>query len=147
MHKQFGEDRTCISEDMIANRQKKHRHTDGQTDTLITIFRSPIGDGVINEELGIYFTFILSCVKSWRSAVLRRPRPATQHRATRTDDPRVCFSLRIDLIISLYGSSAAPTSGGHFSRRCPFLSFALFIYNAGPFRSVHFAATYNQGRN
>ena len=37
----FGEDRTCSSEDMIADRQ-----TDRQTDTLITMLRSPIGGGV-----------------------------------------------------------------------------------------------------
>jgi len=32
MHKKFGEDRTCISGDMIAD-----RHTHRRTDTLITI--------------------------------------------------------------------------------------------------------------
>jgi len=42
MHKKFGEDRTCSSEDMIADRQT-------QTDTLVTILRSPIGGGVTNE--------------------------------------------------------------------------------------------------
>jgi len=39
MHKKFGEDRTCSSEDMIA---------DTHTDALITILRSPIGGGVTN---------------------------------------------------------------------------------------------------
>jgi len=39
MHKKF-EDETSSSEDMIADRQT---HTHKQTDTLITIFRSPIG--------------------------------------------------------------------------------------------------------
>ena len=41
MHKNFGEFRTCSSEDMIAG---GHR----QTDTLITILRSPTGGGVIS---------------------------------------------------------------------------------------------------
>jgi len=35
----FVEDRTCSSEDMIADRQ-----THGHTDTLITILRSPIAN-------------------------------------------------------------------------------------------------------
>jgi len=43
MLKKFGEDRTCSSEDMIADRQT---HTDRQTDTLITILLSLIVGGV-----------------------------------------------------------------------------------------------------
>jgi len=43
--KKFVQDRTCISKDIISVRQT-HRDTDRQTDTLITILRSPIGDGV-----------------------------------------------------------------------------------------------------
>ena len=39
IHKKVAEDRTCISEGMIAD-----RHT--QTDTLVTMLRSPIGGGV-----------------------------------------------------------------------------------------------------
>ena len=46
MHKKFGEDRTCSSEDTIADRQT-HTDTHTQTDTLITILRSRIGSGVI----------------------------------------------------------------------------------------------------
>ena len=49
MHGTFGEDRTCSSEDMIADRQtNKHtdRQTDRQTDTLITILRSPTAGAV-----------------------------------------------------------------------------------------------------
>ena len=42
MQEKFGEVRTCSSEDMIVDRQT-HR----QTDTLITILRSPIG-GVVS---------------------------------------------------------------------------------------------------
>jgi len=42
MHKKLGEDRTCISGDMVADK-RTHRQT--HTDTLITILRSPIGDG------------------------------------------------------------------------------------------------------
>ena len=38
MHRKFGEGQACSSGDMIADRQT---HT--QTDTLITILRSPIG--------------------------------------------------------------------------------------------------------
>ena len=41
--KKPGCDRTCSSEDMIADRRK---HTYRQTDTLITLLRSPIGGGV-----------------------------------------------------------------------------------------------------
>jgi len=37
-HKKIGEDRTCSSEDMIADRQ--HTHT--QTDMLITILCAPL---------------------------------------------------------------------------------------------------------
>ena len=44
--KKIDEDRTCSIEDMIADRQT-HRHIDTQTDTLITILRSPVGGGVI----------------------------------------------------------------------------------------------------
>ena len=44
VHEKFGEDRICSSEDMIADRQT---HRDTQTDTLITILRSPIAGGVI----------------------------------------------------------------------------------------------------
>ena len=40
MHEKFGEDWTCSSEDMIVDRQT---HT--QTDTAITIIRSPIDGG------------------------------------------------------------------------------------------------------
>jgi len=40
MHKKFGEDRTCSSEGIIADRQ-----TDKHT---LTILHSTIGDGVIN---------------------------------------------------------------------------------------------------
>jgi len=46
MHKKFGEDRGCSSEDMIADTQT-NTHRDRQTDTLITILRSAIGGGVI----------------------------------------------------------------------------------------------------
>ena len=46
MNKKTGEDRTCSPEDMIADKQT-HTQTDRQTDTLITILRSPTGDGVI----------------------------------------------------------------------------------------------------
>jgi len=42
-HTKFSEDRTCSSEDMIAD---KHTHTDRQTDRLITILRSATGGGV-----------------------------------------------------------------------------------------------------
>jgi len=42
MHQKFGEDRTCNSEDMTADRQT---HTDRHA---ITILRSPIGGGIIN---------------------------------------------------------------------------------------------------
>ena len=44
MHKKRVEDRTCRSEDRIADRQT---HTNRQTDTLITILRCPIGGGVM----------------------------------------------------------------------------------------------------
>jgi len=47
MHKKFGEDRTCISEDMIADRQTR-TPTHTETDTLITILRSAIGSAVIS---------------------------------------------------------------------------------------------------
>jgi len=46
MQKKLGKDRTCISEDLIMDSQT-HRHTDRQTDTVITILRFPIGRGVI----------------------------------------------------------------------------------------------------
>ena len=49
MHKKFGEDRTCSSEDRIADRQ-----TDRQTDTLITIVRSPIGGGETTQNISEY---------------------------------------------------------------------------------------------
>ena len=39
MHEKFGKDRTCISRDMLADRQTQ---TDRQTDTIITILRSPV---------------------------------------------------------------------------------------------------------
>jgi len=44
MHKKFGENRMCSSEDMIADRQ-----TNTQTNTFITILRCPIGGGVIRQ--------------------------------------------------------------------------------------------------
>jgi len=45
--KNFGEDRTCSSGDMIADRETHtHTQTDRQTDTFIAILRSPIGGGV-----------------------------------------------------------------------------------------------------
>jgi len=49
MRKRFGEDRTCSSEDMIADRRtqthrKTGRQTDRQTDTLIRILSPPIGE-------------------------------------------------------------------------------------------------------
>ena len=52
MHENFGEDRTCSSEDMIADRQT---HADTHTYMLITILRSPIGGGVtkINPITGL----------------------------------------------------------------------------------------------
>ena len=40
VHKKFGEDRTCSSGHVLADRE-----TDRQTDTVITILRSPIGGG------------------------------------------------------------------------------------------------------
>jgi len=44
------EDRTCSSQDMVATDKythtHKHGHTDRQTDTLITILRSPVGSGI-----------------------------------------------------------------------------------------------------
>jgi len=46
MHEIFGEDRTCTSEDMIADRQT-HTDTHRQTDTFITILRSPTDGRVI----------------------------------------------------------------------------------------------------
>ena len=42
-HKDFGEDQTCSSEDMIVDIQ-----TYTHTDTLITILRLPIEGGVVN---------------------------------------------------------------------------------------------------
>ena len=62
MHKKFGEDRTCSSEDMIVDRQtdrhaRTHErtnahthartHTHTHTRTLITILHSPVGGRVI----------------------------------------------------------------------------------------------------
>jgi len=41
-----GKDRTCISGDMIADRQTYTHETDRHTDTVITILRCPIGGGV-----------------------------------------------------------------------------------------------------
>ena len=41
-----GKDRTCISGDMIADRQTYTHETDRHTDTVITILRCPIGSGV-----------------------------------------------------------------------------------------------------
>ena len=46
MQKKLGKDRTCSSEDLIVDSQT-HRHTNKQTDTVITILRFPIGRGVI----------------------------------------------------------------------------------------------------
>ena len=46
MHKKLGEDRTCRSEDMIADIQTHthtHTHTHTQTDTLIAILLSSVG--------------------------------------------------------------------------------------------------------
>jgi len=48
---EIGEDRTCSSVDMIADRQ-----TDRQTDTLITVLRSPIGGGVKLVKIGRVFS-------------------------------------------------------------------------------------------
>ena len=61
-----GEDRTCSSENMIVDRQT-HTHTDTQTDTLITILRSPIGRGVtscvmIHTRAKIKF---IGCLVGW----------------------------------------------------------------------------------
>jgi len=45
MHKKFGEDQMRSSRDIITDRQTNthtHTHTDRQTDTLITIFCTPI---------------------------------------------------------------------------------------------------------
>ena len=42
MRKKFGDDRTCSSEQTDRGQTNTHR----ETDTLITILRSPIGDGV-----------------------------------------------------------------------------------------------------
>jgi len=44
MHKKFGEDRTCSSED---DRGQTNTHTQIHTDRLITILHSPTGGGVI----------------------------------------------------------------------------------------------------
>jgi len=44
MHKKIGEDRTCSSDDMIADRQT---YTHRQTNTLITLFQFFIGGGII----------------------------------------------------------------------------------------------------
>ena len=41
MHKKFGKDQMCISGDMLTDRQ-----TNAQTDTVITIHRSPMGGAV-----------------------------------------------------------------------------------------------------
>jgi len=49
MHRKFGEDGRCGSEDMIVDRQT-HRHTHGPTDTLITILRSPWPSGVYHSS-------------------------------------------------------------------------------------------------
>jgi len=58
MHKKPGEDRMCISEDIIADRQT-HRHTDRQINTLITNLRSLIGGGVITWDMCLIFTRLL----------------------------------------------------------------------------------------
>ena len=58
----IGEDRTRSSEDMIADRQT-HR----QTDTLVTIIRSPIGGGVIS------ITFLRLAVYTECRVFHRRP--------------------------------------------------------------------------
>ena len=42
VHKNFCDDRTCGSEDIVADKYTQ-RHTQRQTDTLSTILRSPIG--------------------------------------------------------------------------------------------------------
>ena len=46
MHKNFGENRTCSSGDMIAD-----KHAQTHTYTLITILRSAIGGGVFNDYI------------------------------------------------------------------------------------------------
>jgi len=43
MHKKFGEDRTCSSTDVLADRQT---HTDTDRHTVITILRHPTGSEV-----------------------------------------------------------------------------------------------------
>jgi len=40
IHKKIGEDRTCSSEDMVADRLTTHTHR--QTDTLITVLRRAV---------------------------------------------------------------------------------------------------------
>jgi len=44
MHKNFGEDRTCSSEEAFGG--QTNTNTQKQIDTLITILRSPLGGGV-----------------------------------------------------------------------------------------------------
>jgi len=49
MHRKFGEERMCSSEDMIADSQTRQTHTDRPThSSLIAVLRSLIGGGVIS---------------------------------------------------------------------------------------------------
>ena len=49
--KKFGENRTCSFGDMIADGQT---HRQRQTDTFITILRSPIGGGVTIGRISVH---------------------------------------------------------------------------------------------